>query len=284
MTGGRVVIRTPRLTIEGKSRAGNETWFRVRELGIALDIGRCPDLLVGTPNVFITHAHLDHALGVPYYAAQRRLHRLGAGRVFVPAESAADYRELMALHERMEDTLYPLDIVGLAPGETRPLRRDLLVRAHSATHRVVANGWEFCEVRHKLKAEHASRTPDELRRLREDGVAVDVLVERPILFYTGDTDRRILEGNEALYRAEVLMIECSFTAPGEEERGRKYAHIHLSDIWDHAERFENELIVLTHFSLRDSAKEIHRRVADEAPAALRGRLALSLPEPHTRVT
>ena len=80
-----VRIETPRFTIEGSSRAGVESWYRVRELGLALDLGRCPDNLVGVSRIMLTHAHIDHAAGVPYYAAQRKLQRLDPGTVYVPA-------------------------------------------------------------------------------------------------------------------------------------------------------------------------------------------------------
>jgi ribonuclease Z len=278
-----VTIRTPRFTIEGFSRAGNETWFRVRELGISLDIGRCPDTLVGVQNVFITHAHLDHALGVPFYGAQRRLYRLGVGKVFIPAETADDFRALLTLHEKMARTEYPIELVPLAPGETCRLRRDLVVRAHRATHRVPANAWEFLETRHKLRPDLAALSGEELARLRATGEEVETWIERPILFYTGDTDRRIFEDSAAIFDAELLMIECSFTAEGEEERAAAYTHIHLSDIWEQAERFRNETIVLTHFSLRDTPRDIHARIEAEAPRALRERLVLALPEPYSRI-
>ena len=276
-----VTLRTPRLTIEGRSRAGNETWFRVRELGVSLDIGRCPDTLVALQHIFITHAHLDHALGVPFYAAQRRLFRLGPGQVFVPAETVDDYRELMAIHERMEGTDYPVHFVPLGPGQRHEVRRDLSVRAHRATHRVPANAWEFTETRHRLKAELTGVPGRELARLRRQGHEVENRFERPILFYSGDTDGRIFETSPALFEAEVLMLECSFTGRGEEERGRRYTHIHLSEIVAQAERFRNEWIILTHFSLRDRPETIHRRVYRELPAFLRERVLLALPAPFT---
>ena len=75
-----VLVSPERFTIEGRSRAGHETYFRVRELGAVLDIGRCPDMAIGMPNIFITHAHLDHALGIPFYAGQRHLQRISGGR------------------------------------------------------------------------------------------------------------------------------------------------------------------------------------------------------------
>jgi len=271
------------LTIEGKSRAGNETWFRVRELGLSLDIGRCPDVLVGLSNILVTHAHLDHALGIPYYAAQRRLYRLDAGNVFIPEEALEDYRALMALHEKLEGTSYPLNLIGMKPGETHRLRRDLIVRAHRATHRVPARAWELCELRHKLRPELAETSGPELARMREAGEEIETWSEVPLIFYTGDTDRRLLEESTAIYQARVLIIECSFTAEGEEDRGRKYTHIHLSDLWEHADRFQNEFVMLTHFSLRDTPEQIHRRIRKEAPERLRDRLVLALPEPFQRL-
>lgn len=278
-----VVIETDRFTIEGKSRAGNETYFRIRELGISLDIGRCPDILIGLQHIFVSHAHLDHALGIPFYAAQRRLRQLEAGNVYIPMETLEDYRALMKLHEKLEATEYPLNLVGLAPNDRLSLRRDLEVVAHRSTHRVPANAYEFREVRHKLRPEYESLDGTELARLRQEGGDPAETVWHSLLFYTGDTDRRILDQGGAIFSADVLMIECSFTAPEDEPRAAHYAHMHLREIYEFADRFENRLIVLTHFSLRDSPAEIHRTIAQSCPERLRPRLRLALPAPFTRL-
>jgi ribonuclease Z len=271
-------LPTEHFTIEGRSRAGHETWFRIRELNVALDIGRCPDTLVRMPHVFITHAHLDHALGIPFYAGQRRLSRMGGGRVYVPSEAADDFRQLMDIHVRLEGTEYDIEIVGVEVGERLVLGRTLAVRAHRATHRVAARAWELLGRRHHLKPEYAGVDGDELARLRQGGVAIMDEVEVPLLFYTGDTDRGILEENEAIYRAEVLMIECSFVAEGHQDHAARYRHIHFDDLVDFAERFENRTIVLTHFSRRYANEEIVQTLRRRCPAVLRDRIRLALPE------
>ena len=271
-------IHTDHLTIEGRSRAGHETWFRVRELGVGLDIGRCPDALVAVPNIFVTHAHLDHAAGIPYYAGQRRLQGLEGGRVFVPSEAADDVRALMAIHERLEGIDYEIEIVGMSPGQAMPISRAHSVRAHAATHRVPARAWEFLEIRHHLKPELAGHDGSAIAALRRGGTVVQDESEHPILFYTGDTDRGILEQNDAVYRAEVLMIECSFVGERHQDRAAAYRHIHFDDIVEFSGRFENEVIVLTHFSRRYSAREIRDAIRRRAPASLRDRLRLALPE------
>jgi ribonuclease Z len=274
-------LETEHFHIEGRSRAGHETWFRIRELGVALDIGRCPDPVIAVPHVFVTHAHLDHAVGIPFYAGQRHLSRLPGGSVYVPSEAADDFRALMALHEKLEDTEYDIDIVGMAEGDSVRIGRTHVARAHRATHRVQARAYEFLEIRHHLKKEYDGASGAELARLRQEGVEVAEEFEVPMLFYTGDTDRGILERNERIFKSEVLMIECSFVADGHQDRAAKYRHIHFDDIAEFADRFENRLIVLTHFSRRYSRDEIRTTLRRRCPAALRDRLRLALPHPYT---
>jgi len=274
-------LETEHFTIEGRSRAGHETWLRVRDLNVALDIGRCPDSIIGIPNVFITHAHLDHALGIPFYAGQRHLQRIEKGRVFVPSETADDFRALMRLHEKLEGTEYDIEIAGMAEGQVVRISRTHEVRAHRATHRVAARAYEFLELRHRLRPEFAGR--HDIADLRRSGAEVTDEYRHSLLFYTGDTDRRILEQNSALFSAEVLVIECSFIADGHQERATKYQHIHFDDIAEFAQRFENLMIVLTHFSRRYSRAEIRDEIRRRCPAVLRDRLRLALPEPFQRV-
>lgn len=269
-------IRTEHFTIEGRSRAGHETYLHIRELDIALDIGRCPDSIIGVPNVFITHAHLDHALGIPFYAGQRHLQRIGGGRVFVPAETAEDFRRLMQLHEKLEGTGYDIAIEGMAAGDLVKLGRTHEVRAHRATHRVAARAYEVVEVRHRLRSEFAGR--DDIAELRRTGADVAEVYRQSMLFYTGDTDRGILEQNDALFSAEVLIIECSFVADGHQERAARYQHIHFDDIAEFADRFTNSMIVLMHFSRRYSRAEIREQIRRRCPAVLRDRIRLALPE------
>lgn len=271
-----VRLEAPRFTIEGSSRAGVESWYRVKELGLAMDLGRCPDNLVGVPRILLTHAHVDHAAGVPYYAAQRKLQKLDPGTVYVPAASLDGFRDLIAAHERLENTTYQLDLVGIAPGEVVELRKDLAVRAHAASHPIPSNAYEFLERRNRLRPELRGLPPEEIERRRARGEIVSEPVESSILFYTGDTDRRIFETCDALFRAEVLLIECSFTWDEDRDRAHKYAHIHLGDLAEVAERFENKLVVLTHFSLRDSREEIEREVRARLPEALLERVRFML--------
>lgn len=281
-------LATPLFTLEGRSRAGHETYFRIRELGMAFDIGRCPDMLVSMPQVFITHAHLDHAAGIPFYAGQRHLQQLDGGTIHVPAEAADDIRALLAIQAKL--TGAPLGassdgvrIVGVAVGEEVAVGRRHVVRGHAASHRIAARAYELIERRHHLREELAGASGERIARLRQEGAPIEEEYRRSIFFYTGDTDRGLLESGEAVFRAEVLLIECSFIQDGHQERAAKYRHIHIDDIADFAGRFENDLIILTHFSRRYSHDDIRREVKRRLPVSLHERVRLALPEPWQRL-
>jgi ribonuclease Z len=56
----------------------------------------------------------------------------------------------------------------------------------------------------------------------------------------------------------------------------KYGHTHLDDILDRAGRFENEVIIASHFSTRLHPEQIQRVVEKRLPDSLRGRLKVWL--------
>ncbi|HEX2120801.1 MAG TPA: hypothetical protein VHL59_04090, partial [Thermoanaerobaculia bacterium] len=200
----------------------------------------------------------------------------------VPAEAADDVRGILALYEKMAGTSFAIDVRGVDAGDEIRVDRTHYVRAHAASHRVAARAYELVERRRHLLPEYAGRDPHEIAVLRHEGVAVDEEFRVPLLFYTGDTDRGLLESCDAMFKTETLMIECSFVAEGHQERAVKYRHLHLDDIADFADRFENELVVLTHFSRRYSNEEIRDAVRRRLPRALLERVRLALAEPWQR--
>jgi ribonuclease Z len=73
----------------------------------------------------------------------------------------------------------------------------------------------------------------------------------------------------------ILITEVTFFRPEHrKDRIHKFGHTHLDDIIERAERFQNELIILAHFSTRYHETEIRRSVERRLPAALKGRVHL----------
>ena len=72
-------------------------------------------------------------------------------------------------------------------------------------------------------------------------------------------------------------MEMTFVAPGERAAViHKFGHTHLDDVIARADRFENEVIIASHFSTRLHPDQILRIVDKRLPDSLRGRLKVWL--------
>ena len=268
---GRVRVTAAGLAIEGVSIAGRESFYKVPAFHALLDFGRAPEDTVPFATVCLTHGHLDHAAGLSHHASRRLLDGLPAARVFVPEDAAADFEGWLAFAQRLERVDYGLHVTAAQPGASFRLRNDLEMKVLPGRHRVPTVGYLFSEVKHKLKEEFAGLSGDEIAALRARGVEVAGRKEIPLLAYPGDCGPAVFDAAPELFAARVLLIECSFLLSEDRDRARAYEHLHLQDFLDRADLFENEAIVLTHFSQRYRVGEI-REALRSLPEALAGRV------------
>ncbi|KAA0256191.1 hypothetical protein FBQ97_04035 [Acidobacteria bacterium ACD] len=264
--------------LAGVSLAGKETWFHVPSMNLLLDVGRCPTEAVAVPDLFLSHAHLDHAAGVAYWCSQRRLGRVAGGVVRTEPSTVPAWRELLSLHAALEGVTYDARVEPIAPGESVLLRKDLSVGAFAVSHRVPALGFVAQEVRHRLRAAWRGKPQAEIRQAIASGEEVSEAVSIPILAYSGDTAPDFFRlAPEAARRARVLLLECSFLEPGHRGRAAEWGHLHLDDVAEHADLLENEVVLLTHLTLRTRPDEIRRLVSSRLPARLASRAVPFLP-------
>jgi ribonuclease Z len=273
---GRVTVQAGGLEIEGVSIAGHESFYKVPAFRCLLEFGRAPDDVLGYSTVCLTHGHLDHAAGLAHHASRRRLTGLPPARVFAPEEAAPDLEAWLAISERLENVDYGVHVTPAIPGRSVALRNDLAVTFLPGRHRVPTVGYLFSEVRHKLDAELDGLSGEEIAALRAGGREVSHREEIPLLAYPGDCAPEIFDAAPDLFRARVLLIECSFLGEDDRERAKKYDHIHLDDIAARSSLFQNETIVLTHFSLRYRPEEIFEALRT-LPAAISDRVTAFLP-------
>ncbi len=266
------------IPIRGVSIAGRETWFHVPSLDLAFDVGRSPADVVPAPNLFLSHAHLDHAGGLAYWASQRRLLRLPPARVFTDGESAGAWREILALHARLERVEYHVSVEGLSPGASVDLRKDLSVSAFRADHAVPTLGFVASEVRRKLVPSWQGRPEAEIREAVARGEEVTRRSPRPLVAFSGDTGVGFFSSApREVFEAKVLLLECSFVEPEDLPRARSYGHLHVDDVAERAELFANEALVLTHLTLRGEPADLRRALARRLPASLGARTVPFLP-------
>ena len=265
------------LTIEGYSRAAVQTCWRVPELKLGFDLGAQPWDFMGTPTWLISHTHLDHVAALPVYVARRRMMKMEPPVVYVPEHALELIEHLLRVCQRLDRGRQNCQLIPVRPGDEFELSREHVLQAVAMRHTVPALGYVVWERRKKLKVEYQSLTGEQIRDICLSGVEVTEERRFPLLGYTGDTAPEGLDNNPALYEAKVLITEMSFVAPSHrKDKIHKHGHMHLDDFVERRGRFQNELIIVGHFSTRYHDKQIVHYVKKSLPDLLGGRLHLWL--------
>jgi ribonuclease Z len=233
---------------------------------------------IGLPDlqeIFLTHFHADHFLGLPGMLKTFALR--GRDETPLTVYGPRGLRELFKrLHPFLGRLPYPLTLVELEVGE-RLERGDYVVEGFAVEHAAEALGYALVEPerpgRFDVAAANALGVPDGPARGRlqageevtvESGRTVapaDVLGEpRPgrKVVYTGDTAPSPLVV-EAAHGADLLVHEASFLAE-ESERARETMHSTAGEAAEVARLAQVRLLALTHVSPRYFGPEL----ADEA--------------------
>jgi len=265
------------LTIEGYSRAAVQTYWRIPELKLGFDLGAQPWSFMGTGTWFVTHTHLDHIAALPVYVARRRMMKMEPPVIYMPEHAVETCDRILKLFTRLDRGRMPCELKPLKPGDEVELSRELVVTTSATRHTVPSLGFVLWERRRKLKPEYITLTGDQIRDLRMAGV--DVTEERriPKVAYLGDSSPEGLDACPAMYEAQILITELTFVSPKHrKERIHKFGHMHLDDLLERRGRFQNELIIASHFSTRYHGQRIRDVVHSRVPDMLDGRLHLWL--------
>jgi ribonuclease Z len=263
------------LTIEGYSRAAVQTYWRIPELKVGFDLGAQPWSFMGTPTWFVSHTHMDHLIALPVYVARRRMMKMEPPTIYLPEAAVEPAGRVLRLLSRMDRGRLPCTLLGVKPGDEIELSREHLVSVSATTHTVPSLGFVVWERRRKLKPEFQDLEGHQIRDLRLGGTEVTSEIRIPRLAYLGDSSPGGLDACPAMFRAEVLIMELTFVAPRHrKDKIHKFGHMHLDDLLERREKFQNQLIIASHFSTRYHPNQIRQCVTAALPDMLDGRLQL----------
>jgi len=262
--------------IEAHSEGGIETCFQVPAFDVCLDIGRCPPGAAARSTLLLTHGHIDHAAGLPYWISMRSMGGQHATRVFVPKAAFGPIQRILAAWTELQADTEVCDLVALEPGARVPVRGGYAM-TFASPHRIACLGYTLYRQIRKLKPDLVGLQSAEIQARKRAGEAIDDVIERAEVCFPGDTRIEVLEREPSVRASRVLLLECTFLgASPTREHAREGGHVHLDDIAERASLFENEVVVLTHFSRRYSSDEIRAAVEKRLPESLRSRLVLLL--------
>src|SRR5579863_1750367 len=263
------------LTIEGYSRAAVQSYWRIQELKLGFDLGGSPWSFTGTQRIFVSHSHLDHLASIPVFVARRRMMKMEPPTIYMPTEMLENVQRLLHVWQRLDRGRMAVELVGMRPGDEVELSREHVVTAFPTKHTVPSLGFLVWDRRKKLKPEYQGLTGDQIRDVRLSGKEVSHEVRVPLVCYVGDSAPAGLDVYPPLYEAQILITEMTFFRPDHrKEKIHKFGHTHLDDIIERADRFHNELIILSHFSTRYHERQIRNAVERRLPASLASRVHL----------
>ena len=262
---------------EGISEGGIRTSIAVPSLSLMFDYGNVVPENIKYNTLLLTHSHLDHSAGLPYYISQRSLQKLPPPKIFVPAEVEEDFRELFKIYAKLEGFDYHYELIGAKPNERYMLNKNFYFEPIRTHHRVISQGYTILEKRSKLKPEFAHLNEKDFFEMGRKGIELNQISFEPVISFSGDTKIEYVILNPLVQKSKILFLECTYIDEKKSiENAREWGHIHLNEIAQHASSFQNEQLVLIHFSKRYRKQEIINTVKAKLPKELMERTRLFL--------
>lgn len=262
------------IRLQGYSLAGISTSIAMPDADVLFDVAQGLPFQTPFNTILLTHAHMDHAAGLPYLISQKSMQSRPKPLVIMPAEAVDPLKRIMSIWHEIDQFEYPFEFRAVKPGEIIRLKGDYFAKTFPTFHRVPSQGYTIFRKRRHLKPEFAKLTPQELGQLRRAGEHLDEHVDENLVSFTGDTRIEFLDSDQAR-KSKLLFMEVTYwDSKKTVANAREWGHIHFDELLPRLEKIEAERIVLIHSSVRYTSKDIREIIEARVPEHLKPKLIL----------
>lgn len=252
--------------MNGVSVAGQGTCFFLPESCVAIDVAQGLPFSFRAKNFLITHAHMDHASGIPYVVSQKALIKAPQPTFYMPPEMLDSMKNIIYEWQKIDGHEYEFNFKSVETGKTYELDKIHTFKPFKTFHRVPSVGYTVCETRKKLKKEFEVATQGEIVRLKRSGMELTEDIEIPLFSYTGDTTMKFWDQNPEVLKSKILFMEVTYWDKKKSvETAQEWGHIHLDEVIDRIADFKGEKLVFTHISSRYSIEYVRKLLQERVP-------------------
>lgn len=265
------------------TKAGISSCVQVKvpssNLDLLLDCGVAEIQTLHAQLVFITHGHMDHAGACISHARAKALNS-SPSTYYIPSAIKEAFMMAKQGFELMDGREIPMNIVEVNPNDEIVISSELKVKVFATEHRVPSQGYIFYHVkRGTILPEYQHLSGHEKGQLKKQGINIlSPSEEHAELVYTGDTTFEGLLAStyrEVIFQARTLITELTYLN-GLRTNAAKYKHIHIEDIREYEEVFQNDEVVFVHLSQKYALSQAVELIRTQLSGELLKKVKVSL--------